>query len=199
MRIVRFAIRGSRRCSDRVRVRQRSAIATQSADTCESRMRRRRLRVGHAISRDRPGWPSALSGCSYNKFSTQEEAINAQWAEVQNQLQRRNDLIPESGRHGQGLRGARGGRLQGDRRLALASCWRRSRPRKPSRRRTSRPPRSAGCSPSSRTTRISRPTRSSCACRTSSPEPRTACRSRACATTRPCRNTTRSGGSSRPT
>jgi LemA protein len=36
----------------------------------------------------------ALSGCSYNKFSTQEEAINAQWAEVQNQLQRRTDLIP---------------------------------------------------------------------------------------------------------
>ena len=36
----------------------------------------------------------ALSGCSYNKFSTQEEAINGQWAEVQNQLQRRNDLIP---------------------------------------------------------------------------------------------------------
>ena len=36
----------------------------------------------------------ALSGCSYNKFSTQEEAINAQWAEVQNQLQRRSDLIP---------------------------------------------------------------------------------------------------------
>jgi LemA protein len=36
----------------------------------------------------------SLSGCSYNKFSTQEEAISAQWAEVQNQLQRRNDLIP---------------------------------------------------------------------------------------------------------
>ena len=36
----------------------------------------------------------ALPGCSYNKFSTQEETINAQWAEVQNQLQRRNDLIP---------------------------------------------------------------------------------------------------------
>jgi LemA protein len=35
-----------------------------------------------------------LSGCSYNKFTTQEEAINAAWAEVQNQLQRRNDLIP---------------------------------------------------------------------------------------------------------
>src|SRR5690242_16642051 len=37
---------------------------------------------------------AALSGCSYNKFTTQEEAINAQWAQVQNQLQRRNDLIP---------------------------------------------------------------------------------------------------------
>jgi LemA protein len=35
-----------------------------------------------------------LTGCSYNKFTTQEEAIKAQWAQVQNQLQRRNDLIP---------------------------------------------------------------------------------------------------------
>src|SRR5689334_23599981 len=37
---------------------------------------------------------AALSGCSYNKFTSQEEAIKAQWAQVQNQLQRRNDLIP---------------------------------------------------------------------------------------------------------
>ena len=36
----------------------------------------------------------SLSGCSYNKFVGQEEAIKAQWAQVQNQLQRRNDLIP---------------------------------------------------------------------------------------------------------
>ena len=35
-----------------------------------------------------------VSGCSYNKFTTQEEAVKAQWAQVQNQLQRRNDLIP---------------------------------------------------------------------------------------------------------
>ena len=35
-----------------------------------------------------------LSACSYNKFTTQEEAIKAQWGEVQNQLLRRNDLIP---------------------------------------------------------------------------------------------------------
>jgi len=34
------------------------------------------------------------SGCSYNKFVSQEEAVKAQWAQVQNQLQRRNDLIP---------------------------------------------------------------------------------------------------------
>jgi len=35
-----------------------------------------------------------LSGCSYNKFTTQEEAIKGSWGEVQNQIQRRNDLIP---------------------------------------------------------------------------------------------------------
>lgn len=36
----------------------------------------------------------ALPGCSYNRFTTSEEAIKAQWGQVQNQLQRRNDLIP---------------------------------------------------------------------------------------------------------
>jgi LemA protein len=35
-----------------------------------------------------------VSGCSYNKFTTQEEAIKGSWGEVQNQIQRRNDLIP---------------------------------------------------------------------------------------------------------
>jgi LemA protein len=35
-----------------------------------------------------------LSGCSYNRFTSQEEAIKAQWSQVENQLQRRNDLIP---------------------------------------------------------------------------------------------------------
>ena len=35
-----------------------------------------------------------LSGCSYNKFVGQEEGIKAQLAQVDNQLQRRNDLIP---------------------------------------------------------------------------------------------------------
>ncbi len=36
----------------------------------------------------------ALPGCSYNRFVSQEEAIKTQWAQVENQLQRRNDLIP---------------------------------------------------------------------------------------------------------
>jgi LemA protein len=35
-----------------------------------------------------------LSGCSYNRFVSQEENVKAQWAQVENQLQRRNDLIP---------------------------------------------------------------------------------------------------------
>jgi len=35
-----------------------------------------------------------LTGCSYNKFVGQEEGIKAQWAQVESQLQRRNDLIP---------------------------------------------------------------------------------------------------------
>ena len=36
----------------------------------------------------------AVSGCSYNKFTGQEETVKTALAEVQNQLQRRNDLIP---------------------------------------------------------------------------------------------------------
>ena len=34
------------------------------------------------------------SGCGYNTMVAQREAIDAQWAQVENQLQRRNDLIP---------------------------------------------------------------------------------------------------------
>ncbi|MSO49342.1 MAG: LemA family protein [Acidobacteria bacterium] len=37
---------------------------------------------------------ASASGCSYNRFTTQEEAIKGQWAQVENQLQRRSDLIP---------------------------------------------------------------------------------------------------------
>src|SRR5438094_4156233 len=35
-----------------------------------------------------------LAGCGYNAFQTQDEQVKAAWSEVVNQLQRRNDLIP---------------------------------------------------------------------------------------------------------
>ncbi len=35
-----------------------------------------------------------LSGCGYNTIPTKEEAAKAAWAEVQNQYQRRADLVP---------------------------------------------------------------------------------------------------------
>jgi len=35
-----------------------------------------------------------IGGCGYNRMVQMKEAINAQWAQVENQLQRRNDLIP---------------------------------------------------------------------------------------------------------
>ena len=36
----------------------------------------------------------ALGGCGYNKLQAQDEGIKATWAEVLNQYQRRNDLVP---------------------------------------------------------------------------------------------------------
>ena len=34
------------------------------------------------------------SGCGYNTLVSEREAVDAAWSEVENQLQRRNDLIP---------------------------------------------------------------------------------------------------------
>jgi LemA protein len=36
----------------------------------------------------------ALAGCGYNDIQRGDEAVNAGWAEVVNQYQRRADLIP---------------------------------------------------------------------------------------------------------
>jgi LemA protein len=36
----------------------------------------------------------ALTGCGFNTFQSQDEQINAAWAEVLNQYQRRADLVP---------------------------------------------------------------------------------------------------------
>jgi LemA protein len=38
--------------------------------------------------------PLLIAGCGINTIPTKEEAAKAQWAEVQNQYQRRSDLIP---------------------------------------------------------------------------------------------------------
>ncbi|MBI3303121.1 MAG: LemA family protein [Deltaproteobacteria bacterium] len=35
-----------------------------------------------------------LSGCGYNTMVSMKEEVNSAWAQVENQLQRRNDLIP---------------------------------------------------------------------------------------------------------
>lgn len=35
-----------------------------------------------------------IAACGYNTLVSQKEAIDSQWAQVENQLQRRNDLIP---------------------------------------------------------------------------------------------------------
>ena len=35
-----------------------------------------------------------LSGCGYNTLQVKDEAVTASWSEVQNQYQRRADLVP---------------------------------------------------------------------------------------------------------
>ena len=81
-----------------------------------------------------PAWhssPTSLSGCSYNKFTTQEEAIKAQWSAGAEPAAAAERPDSEPRRDRQGLRGARRERLQGHRRLAQRSC---SRPKRPKRR-----------------------------------------------------------------
>ena len=45
----------------------------------------------------------SVSACGYNQIPTLQENAKAKWADVQNDYQRRADLIPKSGRHGSGL------------------------------------------------------------------------------------------------
>ena len=37
---------------------------------------------------------SLTNGCGYNRLVTQQEGVDAAWSEIDNQLKRRNDLIP---------------------------------------------------------------------------------------------------------
>jgi len=36
----------------------------------------------------------SLTGCGYNTLQAKDEAVSASWSEVQNQYQRRADLVP---------------------------------------------------------------------------------------------------------
>lgn len=50
---------------------------------------RRLLALGAALTLLTP-----LSGCGYNEIQTMDEEVNNKWAQVESQLQRRSDLIP---------------------------------------------------------------------------------------------------------
>ena len=49
-----------------------------------------RMRAGFAVI----GLGLTLSACGYNTIPTLEEQAKARWSDVQNQYQRRSDLIP---------------------------------------------------------------------------------------------------------
>jgi LemA protein len=56
-------------------------------------------RVSSWFARVLPVWVSLLfaaatSGCGYNEVIERDEAVKAAWAEVENQYQRRSDLVP---------------------------------------------------------------------------------------------------------
>jgi LemA protein len=56
--------------------------------------RRRPLRSAAIRLLAMSGLVLLTSGCGYNTMVSQHEAVDAAWSEVENQLQRRNDLIP---------------------------------------------------------------------------------------------------------
>ena len=76
----------------------------------------KRVTRGLAGARSCAAWPRPAVPTTAS--SSQEEAIKAQWAQVENQLQRRNDLIPNLVETHQGVRAAGTRRVPGHRRLA---------------------------------------------------------------------------------
>ena len=83
-RRLRRGRRGPRLVSERASARKEESVMQQT---------------GRGFTRHLAGLVLALlalasSGCGYNQLVSQSEAVDAGWSEVQNQLQRRNDLIP---------------------------------------------------------------------------------------------------------
>lgn len=57
-------------------------------------MRRRTSFRSMALAASLVGLALVMSGCGYNTLVSEQEQVDAGWSEVENQLQRRNDLIP---------------------------------------------------------------------------------------------------------
>ena len=112
-----------------------------------------------------------------------QEAVAAQWANVQSVLQRRADLIPNLVATVKGY-ATHEEAVFADVDKARTTSW---------------TARSVTCWPSPKTTPTSRPTKTSCSCRIRLKAPRIASMSSANATTRPCRTTTPSSSRSRTT
>ncbi len=55
------------------------------------------------------------SGCGYNTLTTKQQNVKAKWANIETQLQRRADLIPESVRGGESRGRAGAGSIRADR------------------------------------------------------------------------------------
>ena len=135
----------------------------------------------------------------YNRLVALRQRVNQAFADIDVQLKQRHDLDPQPGRDGEGLRrprarhargrgqGAqRGDRPRRDRRQQAAGREHADRRAAPALRPVARP------------IRTSRPTRTSCSCRASSPTSRTRSPPPAASSTTRSRNTTPRSSSSRP-
>jgi len=132
---------------------------------------------------------------TYNELVSQQVGTQTAWSQVENQLQRRNDLIPNLSRRSRATRSRRRPSSPRSRTPGHGSAAG-SRPSRRCRPATIFRTRFHACWSSSRTIRSSSRARTSCGCKTSWPGPRTASRWSACATTRPYRPTTPTSGSS---
>ena len=129
-----------------------------------------------------------LTGCGVNEIPTREEHAKAAWGEIENQYQRRADLIPNLVETVKGYAAHEKDVLEGVVRARAAAVQAPPGPEvleqsgassaSTSSARRSCPVRSAGCWRSSRTIPTSRPTRTSWRCSRSSRAPRTGSRSR---------------------
>ena len=134
-----------------------------------------------------------------NQMVTLNEQVRSDWAQVDVVLQRRADLIPNLVETVKGFRRAGTHRFRGHRQGPHRVARRANTGRQDCRERALDGAMEIKVLALRRTIRSSSPTRISCACRTSSPAPKTAFPSSASATTMTCRLTTPTSCSSRIT